>query len=95
MTRERADDALLATALGTPLGGPPARQEGPWTMANPEDQQVAASPRMAARLRTLTPSLVATFVLPIVVYFLLRPHVGGDATALAIGGAIPAAWSRA
>jgi hypothetical protein len=64
-------------------------------MASADPQQVTGSPRVALRLRTLVPSLVASFVIPIAVYFLLRPHVGSDATALAIGGALPAAWTLA
>ena len=62
-------------------------------MASADPQQVTGSPRVALRLRTLVPSLVASFVIPIALYFLLRPHVGSDAAALAIGGALPAAWT--
>jgi hypothetical protein len=36
---------------------------------------------------------MAGFVVPFAVYFLVRPHVGSDAIALAIGGAIPTAWT--
>jgi hypothetical protein len=64
-------------------------------MASADPQQVTRSPRVVSRLRTLVPSLVASFVIPVAVYFLLRPHVGSDAIALAIGGALPAAWTAA
>lgn len=53
----------------------------------------AVGPGMARRMRALAPSLLAGFLLPAVVYWLVRPHVGGDAAALAIGGAVPAAWT--
>jgi hypothetical protein len=53
----------------------------------------ATGPGMAGRVRELAPSLLAGFLLPAVVYWLVRPHVGGDAAALAIGGAVPALWT--
>ncbi len=40
----------------------------------------------------LVRSVLLSAVAPWIVYLLLRPHVGSDAEALAIGGAIPAAW---
>src|SRR5438093_7058247 len=95
MIRDRARVSFLSTSSGRPPERPSARQEGPRAMASPDRQHVKGSPRVAPRLRTLIPSLVASFVIPIAVYFLLRPHVGSDATALAIGGALPVAWTLA
>lgn len=40
----------------------------------------------------LARSVLLSAVAPWIVYLLLRPHVRSDAEALAIGGAIPAAW---
>jgi hypothetical protein len=40
----------------------------------------------------LVRSVLLSAVAPWIVYLLLRPHVGSDAEALAIGGAVPAAW---
>ncbi len=45
----------------------------------------------AGRL-ALARTLLVSVVAPWVVFVLLRPHVRSDAEALAIGGAIPAAW---
>jgi hypothetical protein len=38
-------------------------------------------------------SLVINFVAPLLSYYLIRPHVGGSAVALAIAGAIPVAYT--
>lgn len=46
-------------------------------------------PHPTPRLRRLLPSLVLNGGVPLLVYTLLRPQVGSDATALAIGAAIP------
>lgn len=43
-------------------------------------------------LRSMWPSVVGGAVVPLVVYYLVRSHVHGDAVALAIAGAFPAAW---
>jgi hypothetical protein len=40
----------------------------------------------------LVRSVLLSAAVPWIVYLLLRPHVGSDAEALAIGGAVPAAW---
>jgi hypothetical protein len=45
------------------------------------------------RLWRLAPSLGVAIVVPVIAYWLGRPHVGGDTAALAIAGAIPAAWT--
>ncbi|KAB2388837.1 VC0807 family protein [Actinomadura montaniterrae] len=42
-----------------------------------------------ARVRTLLPSLALNGVVPLLAYLLLRPHLSGDAGALAIAMAIP------
>ena len=46
-----------------------------------------------SRLRLALPSLFVSFILLLVVYALLRTQLGSDVTALAIGGAFPAAWT--
>jgi hypothetical protein len=46
----------------------------------------------APSLRAMAPSLVGGAVVPLGVYYLVRSHVGGDATALAIAGIPAAAW---
>jgi hypothetical protein len=44
---------------------------------------------MNQTLRRLAPSVVLNIVIPLLVYTMLRPHVGSDAVALAVGAAIP------
>jgi hypothetical protein len=46
----------------------------------------------APSLRAMAPSTVFGALVPLGVYYAVRPHVGGDAAALAIAGAFPAAW---
>ncbi|MHB8438086.1 MAG: VC0807 family protein [Acidimicrobiales bacterium] len=46
----------------------------------------------APSVRGLLPSVVGGAVVPIVVFFVVRRHVGGDAPALAIAGIPAAAW---
>lgn len=46
----------------------------------------------APSVRAMAPSIVFGALVPLAVYFLARPHVSGDATALMIAGAFPAAW---
>ena len=58
-------------------------QRDPW-----EERRAQQKKQNLNLLRTL----VVTAGLPWLVYILLRPHVNSDAEALAIGGAIPAAW---
>lgn len=43
-------------------------------------------------IRSIAPSVVAGAVVPLAVYYLVRPHVGSDADALIIGGIPAAAW---
>jgi hypothetical protein len=40
-------------------------------------------------------SLVINFVVPLLAYYLIRPHVGSSAVALALAGVIPAAYTLA
>lgn len=51
--------------------------------------------RLAPRLPAVAARLGAIIVVPVLAYLLLRPQVGSDAAALAIAGAIPAAWTLA
>jgi hypothetical protein len=44
-------------------------------------------------LRHLLSGIALNVVLPLVVYWLLRPHVGSDLVALAVGAAIPVIWT--
>lgn len=69
---------------GDQPGGP--SQQPPAALTRPRSG--AGRPAQLALARTLLVSVVA----PWAVYVLLRPHVRSDAEALAIGGAIPAAW---
>lgn len=43
-------------------------------------------------LRAMAPSVVWGALIPLAVYYLVRAHVHGDAPALVIAGAVPAAW---
>jgi hypothetical protein len=54
----------------------------------------APVPSSRARLGALA-SLVINFILPLLAYELLRPHVANSATALAMAGAIPVAYTLA
>jgi hypothetical protein len=40
----------------------------------------------------MAPSIIGGAVVPLTVYYSVRPHVSGDAKALIIAGAFPAAW---
>jgi hypothetical protein len=46
-------------------------------------------------LRRLAPSILVSGVVPLVVYAVVRPHVGDDATALLAGATVPAAYTLA
>jgi hypothetical protein len=46
----------------------------------------------APSLRAMAPSTIFGAVIPLAVYYAVRPHVSGDAPALAIAGVLPAAW---
>ena len=46
----------------------------------------------APSLRAMAPSMVFGALIPLGVYYAVRPHVTGDAPALAIAGAFPAGW---
>lgn len=57
----------------------------------PENQAPAWEPG-APSLRAMAPSVVGGAIVPLAVYYLVRSHVHGDAVALAVAGAFPAAW---
>lgn len=46
----------------------------------------------APSLRAMAPSTIFGAIVPLAVYYVVRRHVSGDATALVIAGAFPAAW---
>lgn len=46
----------------------------------------------APSIRAMAPSTIFGAIIPLAAYYAVRPHVSGDATALAIAGAIPAVW---
>jgi hypothetical protein len=46
----------------------------------------------APSMRAMAPSTVFGAIVPLAVYYIVRQHVSGDATALVIAGAFPAAW---
>jgi hypothetical protein len=46
----------------------------------------------APSLRALGPGAIGGALVPLAVYYIVRPHVGGDAPALMIAGAPAAAW---
>jgi hypothetical protein len=61
----------------------------------PAEPEVRGDPDWAPGvppIRDLWPSLVGGAVVPLTVYYLVRQHVGSDATALIIAGIFPAAW---
>ena len=58
-------------------------------------QHGEGSSRSVPRLQRLVPRLVLNFVFAPLAYTLVRPHVGGDAVALAIAGTLPTAWTIA
>jgi hypothetical protein len=74
-----------------PRSGDDQQANAPAT-AHPTTQHTS-SPRRQVRRWSILLSLAAGFLVPFAVYFLVRPHVGSDAVALAIGGAIPTAWT--
>jgi hypothetical protein len=45
--------------------------------------------------RRIAPSILISAVVPVVVYTVLRPHVGSDATALLVAAAVPAVFTLA
>lgn len=55
--------------------------------------QEPAPHRYPPRWQTLGLSLLVNGLAPLLVYTLLRAHVDSDASALALGGVIPAAWT--
>jgi FtsH-binding integral membrane protein len=57
----------------------------------PDARETAWEPG-APSLRAMAPSTIFGAIIPLAVYYAVRPHVGGDAPALMIAGAIPAAW---
>lgn len=61
----------------------------PWTF--PRDPRDGWEPG-APSIRALTPSAIGGAVVPILVYFVVRRHVHGDAPALAIAGIPAAGW---
>lgn len=56
--------------------------------------RVSTDPR-AGLWRKIGLSVVISAVVPLVVYTVLRPHVGGDATALLVAAAVPAVFTLA
>jgi hypothetical protein len=79
------------TSATDDAGDRPAVQPGPDTRrgAQPPDRQAAL--RALAGLA----SLVISFIVPLLSYDLIRPHVGSSAMALALAGAIPVAYTLA
>jgi hypothetical protein len=61
----------------------------------PDVRSAAGPPRPSARGPALLARIAITVITPILAYVLLRPHTGSDAAALAIAGAVPAAWTVA
>ena len=69
--------------------------EEPRLPARTDAQQGTGSSRVSAPLRTLAMGVGATIVLPIAVYFLIRPHLASYAAVLAVSSAMPVIWSVA
>jgi hypothetical protein len=65
-----------------------ADQKGTTTAMTPERTDAPPRPTPPS-LRKLVPSLAVNLVVPVVGYFLLRPHLPNDTVALALVGAIP------
>jgi hypothetical protein len=67
----------------------------PQTPSSPVGARTGGLPPIGPLLWRYLPSLAASFVIPLLLYVLLRPRVGTDTTALAIAGAVPTAWTAA
>jgi hypothetical protein len=67
-------------------GGRPSAQPGGGTRPGPQ------GPPRRAGLAVLA-SLAVNFVAPLLAYYLIRPHVGSSALALALAGAIPVGYT--
>lgn len=79
------DGAVVAEGVSTEAGG----AEAPWSFpSDPRDGWEPGPPS----LRALVPSAVGGGVVPMIVYFAVRPHVHGDAPALAAAGVPAVLW---
>ena len=58
----------------------------------PGDSPVSRPSRASARRGAIT-SVVANWLVPLLVFHLVRPHVSSDAVALVISAAIPVVWT--
>lgn len=76
--------------MGSP-GGDPAQQETAAALVYPSDPRDGWEPG-APTLRALAPSAIGGAIIPLAVYYAVRHHVHGDATALAIAGIPAAGW---
>jgi hypothetical protein len=81
--------AMAPTTSDAPPGIDATAEQGSFDY--PRDTRDGWEPG-APTVRALLPSAIGGAVIPIAVYFLVRPHVGSDAPALAIAGVPAAVW---
>ncbi len=67
----------------------------PQTLSSPYATRTGGPPPIRPLVWRYLPSLAVSFVVPLLLYVLLRPRVGADTTALALAGAVPTAWTAA
>jgi hypothetical protein len=69
------------------------------TMPSPQNDASGGAPRpprpSARAARSALASLAINFVVPLLAYYLIHPHVRSSALALALAGGIPVAWTLA
>ena len=77
----------------------PADPAGPDTAGTPSAVPAAGTgpatgrPALARALRAAVPGLLLAWLAPLLAYALLRPHTGSETTALALGAALPVAFT--
>jgi hypothetical protein len=71
-------------------------QDDPRPPAQPDHRpEPGAQGRPGRRGPAALASLIVNFVAPLAAYYLIRPHTGSSALALAVSGAIPIVWTLA
>jgi hypothetical protein len=93
MTNEMNHVASLPPRTMRTEDEPATRRSGMSAITGPEPLHAERAPRAASWLRNRIPSVVINWIIPLLAYILIRPRVSTDAEALAIGGAIPVAWT--
>ena len=84
-----SDPAVPTHKTASDVAGDVGRATPPST--DSADQDEAWDPGLPP-LRAIAPSAIGGAVVPLAVFYLVRPHVGSDATALALAGIPAAMW---